>query len=180
MVGKKYRVSNSTGHRHLAGPVHTATCPELGLWKLWLGAALALLCLPSLAAEDGAHPHHLAGTLGAGHHNGKNSEFWGADYAYTFSNDVYLAGFYEQVRGEFNIGAWGVQVGQRFDNGWRVAIGPGVETKLKTGKNLLLVRATVGYDWHRGNWSYGPILSYDAIEDVSNTVYLGLAVGYGF
>ena len=132
------------------------------------------------AAEDGAHPHHAAAAVGVARHKGNNSEFWGVDYAYTFDRGIYLLGFYEQVRGEFNISAFGVQIGRHFGHGWKVAIGPGVETKLVSGKNLLLVRTTVGYDWHSGNWSYGPVLSYDIIEDVSDTVYLGFTVGYGF
>ena len=134
----------------------------------------------AFAAADGSHPHHVAAAVGVARHNGKNSEFWGADYAYTFSNKVYVLGFYEQVRGEFNISAFGVLVGKHFGHGWKAAIGPGVETKLKSGKNLALLRTTIGYDWHNGSWSYGPVLNYDVIEDASDTLYLGFAVGYGF
>ena len=134
----------------------------------------------ALAGDDGSHPHHVAAAVGIARHNGKNSEFWGVDYAYTFSNKVYLLGFYEQVRGEFNISAFGVQVGKHFGGGWKAAVGPGVETKLKSGKNLALLRTTVGYDWHSGSWSYGPVLNFDIIEDASDTIYLGFAVGYGF
>ncbi len=149
-----------------------------------LALVAVLLCTCGVAtvfaAEDGAHPHHAAAAVGVARHKGKNSEFWGVDYAYTFDSGIYLLGFYEQVRGEFNISAFGVQVGKHFGHGWKAAIGPGVETKLISGKNLFLIRTTVGYDWHSGNWSYGPVLSYDIIEDVSDTVYLGFAVGYGF
>ena len=133
-----------------------------------------------MAAEDGAHPHHVAGAVGLARHNGKNSEFWGVDYSYTFTNQVYLLGFYEQVRGEFNISAFGLQVGKHFGGGWKAGLGAGIETKLKSGKNLALIRTTVGYDWHFGNWSIGPAVTYDLIEDVSDTVYVGFAFGYGF
>lgn len=133
------------------------------------------------AAEGGAHhPHHVAAAVGVARHKNKNSEFWGVDYAYTFQNRVFLQGFYEQVRGEFNISAFGVQIGRRFGHGGRAAIGPGFETKLKSGKELALLRVTFGYDWHSGSWSYGPVLSYDLIEDESDAGYLGFAVGYGF
>jgi len=132
------------------------------------------------AAEDGSHPHHVAVVVGAARHNGKNSVAWGADYAYTFDNNVFLQGFYEQVRGEFNISAFGVLIGKHFGHGWQAGIGPGVETKLKSGKNLAMLRMTIAYDWHFGNWSIGPGLTYDVIEDASDTVYLGVGVGYGF
>ena len=57
--------------------------------------------------------------------------------------------------------------------------GPGVETKLKDDKNLLLFRTKVGFDWHHNSFSYGPFVSYDLIEDATDTLYLGFAVGYG-
>lgn len=145
-------------------------------------AASVMIVLPTAGAlaAEGAHPHHVAVAFGASRHDGKNSEFWGVDYSYTFQNNVYLLGFYEQVRGDFNISAVGVQVGKKFGHGFKIAIGPGVENKLKKNKNLALIRTTVGYDWHKGNWSFGPALSYDLIEDASNTAYVGFAVGFGF
>jgi len=150
----------------------------------WLILITVFLCsggVPSAyAAEDGSHPHHVAAVVGVARHNGKNSEAWGVDYAYTFDNNVFVQGFYEQVRGEFNISAFGALIGKHFGHGWQAGIGPGVETKLKSGKNLFLIRTTVAYDWHIGSWSIGPGLTYDLIEDASDTVYLGVAVGYGF
>jgi len=150
---------------------------RLALLALIVGAWSA----PStFAAEGGAHPHHVAVVAGAARHNGKNSFAWGADYSYTFDNDVFLQGFYEQVRGDFNINAYGALVGKKFGHGWQAGIGAGIETKLKDGKNLALVRTMIGYDWHFGNWSFGPGVVYDIIEDESDTVYLGVAFGYGF
>ena len=156
-------------------------------WKSKTGRlafVAAIFCASSVAdvhaAEGGAHPHHVAAGIGVARHNGKNSEAWGVDYAYTFNNNIFLLGFYEQVRGEFNISAFGAQIGKHFGDGWQAGIGAGVETKLKSGKNLALLRINVAYDWHFGNWSFGPGITYDAIEDASDTVYLGVAVGYGF
>ena len=150
---------------------------QLVLLTLLVGASYAPR---AFAAEDSSHPHHVAVVAGAARHNGKNSFAWGADYSYTFDNKVFLQGFYEQVRGEFNISAFGALVGKKFGHGWQAGIGPGVETKLKSGKNLALIRTTIGYDWHFGNWSFGPGLTFDIIEDASDTVYLGVAFGYGF
>lgn len=149
----------------------------LALATLGAGAGYAPA---SMAADDGSHPHHVSVVAGAARHNGKNSFAWGADYSYTFSNDVYVEAFYEQVRGDFNISAFGALVGKKFGHGWQAGIGAGVETKLKSGENLALIRTTIGYNWHFGNWSFGPGLTYDIIEDASDTVYLGVAFGYGF
>lgn len=149
---------------------------------LYLCAALLAALYPGVNARaaEGAHPHHIAGVVGVARHKSKNSEFWGVDYAYTFENELSVFVFYEQVRGEFDINAFGVQVGTHFGGGFKAAIGPGIETKLQKDKNLLLLRLTFGYDWHFDNWSIGPVATYDFIEDESDTVYLGLSVGYGF
>jgi len=55
-----------------------------------------------------------------------------------------------------------------------------VEKKLKSGEKLNLVHLSGGYDWHKGNWSYGPMASIDFIEQNHETYYLGWAIGYGF
>lgn len=147
-------------------------------------ALIALTCAPgvetAVAAESGAHPHHVAVVAGVARHGSKNGFAWGADYSYTFANKVFLQGFYEQVRGDFNISAFGALVGKRFGHGWQAGIGPGVETKLKSGKNLALLRTNIAYDWHFGNWSFGPGITLDIIEDESDTVYLGVGFGYSF
>ena len=135
---------------------------------------------PALAAEDGHHPHHVAIAGGAARHSSKNSVYIGADYAYRFQNDYLVGVFAEEVRGDFDIRAFGLIFGRYFGNGWKVGTGPGVETKLKSNKNLFLWHVSGGFDWHRGNWSYGPVVAYDFIENASNTAYLGFSVGYGF
>lgn len=132
------------------------------------------------SAEGEHHPHHIAVGTGLARHDSKTSVYLGVDYAYRFRNDFAIAVFFEDVRGDFDIQAFGLTFGKYFDNGWKVGTGPGVETKLKRNKNLLLWHVSGGYDWHRGNWSFGPTASFDFIEDSSNTFYFGFAVGYGF
>jgi uncharacterized protein YhjY with autotransporter beta-barrel domain len=58
--------------------------------------------------------------------------------------------------------------------------GIGAEYKIKKDKTLALVHFSAGYDWHFGNWSFGPAATIDFIEDSSQTYYLGVALGYGF
>ena len=47
-------------------------------------------------------------------------------------------------------------------------------------KDLLLVRGQVALEWHSGDWSWGPVASYDLIEDLSDAFYIGVTVGFGF
>ena len=136
---------------------------------------------PLAMAEEGSrHPHHVAVAAGAAWHGSESSAYLGIDYAYTFKNGISAAVFVEQVRGDFDLAAYGFAVGRFFENGWKVSTGPGVETKLKNNKTLFLWHFNVGYDWRFGNWSVGPIASFDYIEDASNTTYLGISLGYGF
>lgn len=137
-----------------------------------------VVTITSAVAAD--HPHHVAVGTGGAWHDGKSSAYLGVDYAYTFDNGWSAAVFTEQVRGDFDIAAYGIAVGRFFESGWKFSTGPGMETKLKSNKNLFLWHVNVGYDWHIGNWSVGPMASFDYIEDASNTVYLGVSLGYGF
>lgn len=134
----------------------------------------------AISADAGEHPHHVAVATGAAWHGSKASTYLGIDYAYTFSNGWSAVVFAEQVRGDFDVAAYGLAIGRVFESGWKVSTGPGIETKLKDDKNLFLWHINVGYDWHFGSWSLGPIASFDSIEDASNTVYLGVSLGYGF
>ena len=134
----------------------------------------------AVAAEGERHPHHVAVATGGAWHGSETSAFLGLDYAYTFENGYSAAIFIEQVRGDFDLAAYGLSFGKFFDNGFKFGTGPGFETKLKNDKTLFLWHVTVGYDWHFGSWSIGPVASYDFIEDASNTQYLGISIGYGF
>lgn len=134
----------------------------------------------ALAAGDDKHPHHIAMATGAAWHDDESSIYLGVDYAYTFDNGYSAVVFVEQVRGDFDLAAYGFAAAKFFDNGWKVATGPGVETKLKNNKTLFLWQIRLGYDWHFDDWTVGPIASFDFIEDGSNTSYFGVSVGYGF
>ena len=146
-----------------------------------LATAVLALCLASPAwSADDAHPHHIAAATGGAWHSGKSSVYFGLDYVYRFQNDFAVGVFIENVSGDFDLRAYGLTFGKFFSNGWKLGIGPGIEKKLKENKTLFLIHVTAGFDWHVGNWSIGPVASYDFIENNSNTFYLGAAVGYGF
>jgi hypothetical protein len=146
-----------------------------------IAAFAATLMAPAVARGQEDHrPHHIAVATGYAQHSGKGSGYLGIDYVYTFQSNFTLGAFFEDVRGGFDVQAFGVDFGKKFSSGAKFSLGPGVETKLKSGENLWLFRTKVGYDWNRDRWSFGPTVSYDFIEDASNTWYLGVAVGYEF
>jgi hypothetical protein len=158
--------------------LHRVTPARHGL----IGATLLALLqftLPASAAEE-SHPHHVAVTAGEAWHGSETAGFLGADYVYRFKNNFAAAVFVERVSGDFELLAYGVTAGYFFENGWKIGAGPGIEKKLVKNETLALFHVTTGYDWHINNWSIGPSATYDFIEDNSNTLYLGVSVGYGF
>lgn len=133
------------------------------------------------AGADGAHhPHHLGASTGALFQDDKTSAFLGLEYSYRFQNGFGLLVFAEEARGDTDLEVFGVGVMKFFDNGFKVAVGPGWERKIKQDKTLALLHVSAGYDWHRGNWSFGPFASIDFIENNHDAYYLGFAVGVGF
>jgi hypothetical protein len=87
-----------------------------------------------MAAEGGRDPHHVAVATGAAWHGRETSAYLGIDYAYTFSNGCAAAIFVEQLRGDFDLAAYGLAFGKFFDSGWKLSTGPGAETKLKSNR----------------------------------------------
>ena len=148
--------------------------------KLNILLLLLVISQAGYAAENNHHPHHVAVASGYSWHGNEESVYTGVDYIYGFQNGFTVGAFLEDVRGDYDLQAVGVLFGKTWANGFSVSAGPGVEYKIKKDKYLLLLRTTAAYNWHFANWSIGPILSFDAIEDASNTTYLGIAVGYGF
>ena len=147
--------------------------------------ALLILCsaffsIPALAAEGGHHPHHIAVVSGIASHDSEESGYLGLEYSYRLSDRWSLGGFYEEVSGDFDLQVLGLVANRHFSSGWKIGAGPGIERKLKKNKDLLLLRLTGGYDWHFGNWSIGPVITYDLIESGESTGYIGVAVGFGF
>jgi hypothetical protein len=156
--------------------MHKQTCLVLGI----LMCILAPFLTSAAMSGEAHHPHHIAAGTGYSWHGDKESIYTGVDYVYSFTNGFTIGAFLEDVRGDFDLQAVGILFGKKWSNGLKLSVGPGVEYKIEKDEKLLLLRATAAYDWHIGNWTVGPILSYDTIEDVSNTTYLGLTVGYGF
>jgi hypothetical protein len=144
-----------------------------------LFSLLVFIVFP-VQADDARHPHHIGVALGGAGHGSETSGYLGLDYSYRFKNNLALFLFAEDVSGDFEVQAYGFGLGKFFDSGWKIGAGPGVEKKLKSGKNLNLFHISAGYDWHTGNWSYGPVANIDFIEQSQDTYYLGWTIGYGF
>jgi len=140
-------------------------------------AALSLGLVQPTLAEDPSNRVNVA--IGGTTYSGEVAGFLALDYTYKFGNNITTALFVEKASGDFDIEAIGVTVGYAFDSGYKFAVGPGLERKLKD-KTLDLWHVSAGYDWQVNNWTVGPTVSYDFIEDNSNVLYVGLAVGYGF
>jgi hypothetical protein len=141
---------------------------------------VSTLFVQSGFAGENSHTHHTAIAGGVAWHDSKTSSYVGIDYIYRFKNNWGLGVFYEEVSGDFDVQAWGVSAGRFFDNGFKIGGGIGAEHKIKKNKTLGLVHLTTGYDWHRGNWTYGPIATLDFIEGGEQTYYLGFSLGYGW
>ncbi len=142
---------------------------------------LILLTIPQmLLAADADHPHHLAVVGGFARHHSKDANFLGLEYEYRLTDRWGIGGYYEQTFDGFDLEALGLLGIYHPGSGWKFIGGIGVEGKLNSNKSKLLLRASVGYDFHAGKTSITPLLAVDWIEDNSTTTYLGVAVGFGF
>jgi len=168
-------MENPTTCKNPSNPPWTAV-----LLSLALLAAAAPAAGQSPAASRNHSAHHVAMGYGYARHGSKDSDYVALDYTYTFPSTFTLGGYFEDVRGAFDTQAFGISFGKKYASGLRFSVGPGIETKLKDNSNLLLFRGKAGFDWHRDRWSFGPSVSYDAIEDTTNTWYAGIEVGYSF
>jgi hypothetical protein len=91
-----------------------------------------------------------------------------------------VGAFYEEVNGDFNLQAWGVFAKRSCNNGFSFAFVPGDDYMLVKDKTLFLFRLQGGYSWRSGQWSYGPMLTSDLIEDGNDTRDAGFTVGCGW
>ena len=143
--------------------------------------ALLFTAVPVQASETEGHGHHhVAVGTGAVWLKSKSSVYLGVDYIYSWNERWGAGAYYEEVSGDFDLQVWGLLFNRKFGDGWKFNFGPGIERKIKKDKTLLLFRTQLGYDWHKGHWSFGPVVTVDLIEDGNTTYYAGVAVGYGW
>ena len=146
-----------------------------------VAAALLVAAISSAHAAGADHPHHLAVVGGyATKSSGKEAAFVGIEYEYRLSDLWGIGGYAETTWGDFDLEALGLIATLHPGGGWKVLGGLGIERKLGTKKDKLLGRLGVGYDFHVGSFSIGPLIAVDFIEDFSEVYYLGLAAGVGF
>jgi len=133
------------------------------------------------AADDHDwHKHHIAGLAGATLKSSKTQPFIGLEYEYRFSERFGIGAYYEEVLDNIDLQAFGLLLTYHPDNHWKIFGGPAVERKIDDTKNKLLVKFAVGYDFHVGHWSHGPVIAVDFVEDYHQVGYLGWTLGYGF
>ena len=133
-----------------------------------------------LLAADEYHAHHLAVVGGFARHHGHDANFLGLEYEYRLNDKWGIGGYYEQTFNGFDLEALGVIGTYHPGRGWKVMGGIGGEGKLDNDETKLLLRFSVGYNFHVGETTITPIVAVDWIEDNSTATYLGVAVGFGF
>jgi hypothetical protein len=126
------------------------------------------------------HPHHVSVPFGAVFKSSEIATFSGLEYEYRINDHIGMGGFYEEVFGQIDLQAFGLLFNYHPDNSWKLSGGPAVERKLGSSENKFLVKLAVGYDFHAGNWSFGPTAAVDFVEDNHQVGYLGWTIGYGF
>jgi len=142
---------------------------------------LILLAYPQMLLAEGAyHQHHVAVVGGFARHHGINANYLGLDYEYRLNDKWGIGGFYEQTFNGFDIEALGITGTFHPSAGWKLMGGIGSEGKLDNNKSKWLLRAGIGHDFHVGHAIVTPLLTADWIEDNSTSIYLGVAVGFGF
>ena len=150
---------------------------------------LALLtAIPARAADSGATEHaghhdsrhHVETVLGLAWNDGKNAGSIGIEYEYRFTKKYGVAVFLDTTYRGFDLEALGALFTAHPSKGWKAFAGLGSERKLDEGKDKALARLGAAYAFHVGNGSIGPVVAYDFLEDSSDVVYLGVAIGFGF
>ena len=96
------------------------------------------------------------------------------------SSRIGIGAYYEETYGDFELGAAGVLLVAHPVGGLKLGLGGGLERKLAGGKKKALIKTLVGYDFHVGKLSIGPMAALDFIEDHTHVFYAGIALGIGF
>jgi uncharacterized protein YhjY with autotransporter beta-barrel domain len=136
---------------------------------------------PVVAAEaHDWHQHHVSALFGAARKSSKTQPFVGLDYEYRYNDHFGFGAYYEEVWDNIDLQAFGFLLTYHPDNHWKIFGGPAVERKLDSEESKLLMKVAVGYDFHVGDWSHGPVVAVDFVEDNHQVGYLGWTVGYGF
>jgi len=136
---------------------------------------------PVAAAEDHDwHRHHVSALFGASLKSSKTQPFGGLEYEYRYNDKIGFGAYYEEIWDNIDLQAFGVLFTYHPNNHWKIFGGPGIERKLDEDKNKLLLKVAVGYDFQLGDWSHGPLLAIDFVEDFHQVGYLGWGIGYGF
>ena len=144
--------------------------------------SLPLFWLPPLEAaeERDLHRHHVSALFGASLKSSKTQPFGGLEYEYRYNDRIGFGAYYEEIWDNIDLQAFGFLFTYHPDKHWKIFGGPGIERKLDEEKNKFLLKVAVGYDFHLGGLSHGPLLAVDFVEDYHQVGYLGWGIGYGF
>ena len=142
-----------------------------------------------------AHPNHIAVFVGATTPTKAKAETsftLGADYERRFTDLIGVLAIADFALGDHKRTAlFAANVAFHPVSGLRLAIGPGFELVEKDtitssgaeGTKLgayFVIRGSVLYEFHVGEWSVGPVLAVDAIGETKTNIVYGLSIGRGF
>ena len=161
------------------------------------GASTRPVLAQTAEDDDDHHDHanHVAVFVGATTPTKKKSETsftLGADYERRFSDLFGVLGIADLAFGSHKrTGLFAVNLAIHPASGWRLAIGPGFELVDKddptpsdpmrtTLSSFFILRGSVLYEFHAGDWAVGPMLSVDAIGETKTNIVYGLSIGRGF
>ena len=143
-----------------------------------------------------AHRNHISVFVGATTPTtakGDTSFALGADYERRLTDLVGIIGLGDFTFGDHERAAlFAGQVAFHFSR-LRLAVGPGFELAEEvhavptstggadgTHSAHFIVRGSVLYEFHAGDWVIGPMLSVDAIGETKTNIVYGLSIGRGF
>jgi len=140
-----------------------------------------ITCLLTIAALGGTahagdHPHHAALFVGATTTDAETRPTVGVDYAYRFGL-LSVGGLVDAAFGDHTTLIVAPVLFVHPAGGLKIGVAPGLETDFDHA--VFVIRGTMGYDFHVGALSVGPVVSVDYADGHVAFVY-GAGVGIGF
>lgn len=139
---------------------------------------VGLLTMSLASTAKAEHHHHISLFAGATHAEEISYGTYGLDYEYHLTPQWSLGVGYESIATDPSTTVATIFVAYHFDQNLKFIAGIGQESI--DGESEGLQRLGIGYDFHFGEFTLGPVVAYDFLENGHTGVEYGLAYGYGF
>ncbi|NRA84657.1 MAG: hypothetical protein HRU22_13070 [Gammaproteobacteria bacterium] len=137
---------------------------------------LATFLAPNLThAADGHFKNHTIGVFaGATFNDGDSENSYGLEYEYKFNRDWGVGLVYEKTPDAHHDDGVTIQLASVYAHlteNWRIGLGFGQE-KVGGSHSFTenLIRTSVSYDFHLGNFGIAPSLAFDTVDGETATV----------